>query len=111
MAKKRLESKLKKDIEIVEAHKCYDATENPVAETLPEQHRLYRIKVMRTFLLAGSKLSVFKELLEENAYRLSDRQHKSDLIPFILQQEKDQIKQEIDGKALSVALVGLERYS
>ncbi len=93
--KNRLQSKQKKDIEIVEALKSYDSMESPVGETIPEQHRLYRIKVIRTFLLAGvplNKLNVFRELLEENGYRLSDCRHTSDLIPFILQQEKDQIK-------------------
>ena len=110
--KKRLGTRQKKDVEIVEALKSYDATENPVGETLPEQHRLYRIKVMRTFLLAGvplNKLSIFRELLEENAYRLSDRRHMSDMIPFILQQEKEQIKKEISGKALSIIFDGTSR--
>ena len=45
-------------------------------------------------------------MLEENAYRLSDRRHMSDLIPFILQQEKEQIKKEISGKAISVVFNG-----
>ena len=42
----------------------------------PDQQRLYRVKVLRTFLTAGvplNKLSIFRELLEENGYRLTDR--------------------------------------
>ena len=48
-------------------------------------------------------------MLEENAYRLSDRRHMSDLIPFILLQEKEQIKKEISGKAMSVVFNGTSR--
>ena len=97
--------------------KSYDATESPIGETLPEQHRLYRIKVVRTFLLAGvplNKLSVFRELLEENAYSLSDRRHMSDLIPFILQQEKEHLRKKSvvkQSQLFSMAQVGLEKYS
>ena len=74
--------------------KSHDPAESP---TLPEQHFLYCIKVVYTFLLAGvllNKVSVFRELLEENVYHLSDCQHMSDLIPFILQQEKEWIKKK-----------------
>ena len=96
--------------------KSYDAAESPISETLPEQHCLYRIKVVCTFLLAGvplNKLSVFRELLKENAYHLSDRQHMSDLIPFILQQGKEQIKKETvvkQSQLFSMAQVGLGKY-
>ena len=111
-SKSRLDKKQKKDVEIAEALKAYDVAENPVGENLPEQHRLYRLQVVRTFLLAGvplNKLCVFKDLLEEHAYRLSDRRHMSDMIPFILQQEKEQIKREINGKPISVTFDGTSR--
>ena len=94
------------------ARKSYDATESPIGETLPEQHHLYHIKVVRTFFLAGvplNKLSVFRELLKKMRIACQIGGHMSDLIPFILQQEKEQIKKEISGKAISAVFDGTSR--
>ena len=74
--KNALKSKQNKDLELVEALKSYEGSENPHGEMPPDQQRLYRVKVLRTFLTAGvplNKLSIFRELLEENGYRLTDR--------------------------------------
>ena len=64
---------------------------------------------MRTFLLAGvpsNKPSIFRELLADNAYYLLNWRHMSNLIPFILQQKKEQLKMEINCKAMSVVFDG-----
>ena len=64
---------------------------------------------MRTFLQAGvplGKLDVFRELLEENSYQLCHRRHLFDLIPFILNEEITQIKNEIKDKFLGVVFDG-----
>ena len=69
-------------------------------ETLHKAQQVYRIKVMKAFLQAGAplaKLDVFKEILEENGYRLCTLQYMFDLIPFILNEEVAQIKSEING--------------
>jgi len=94
----RLENQKKKDMEIAEALKSHDAEHNPKGETLPDKQRICRVKVTRTFLSAGvplNKLPLFRGLLEENGYRLTDRRRMSDTVPLILQQEKDKIKKEI----------------
>ena len=68
--------------------------------------------VVRTFLLAGvplNKLPLFIELLEEYAYSFTGCQHMSDLVPFILVQEKKKIKQEIIGKGISIVFDGTTR--
>ena len=55
---------------------------NPVGETLPMEQRLYRLKVLKTFLRAAvplSKLDAFRDILEENVSL--DRRHMSDLVP------------------------------
>ena len=99
-------------MEISVALKSFDKEENPKGETLPEEQRLYRIQVVRTFLLAGvplNKLLIFKDLLEEHAYRLTDRRRMSDLIPFILQQEKEEIEKEINNKSISITFDGTSR--
>ena len=106
--KKRLESKEKREIDIAVALKIADAT-NPVGQSLPQDQRIYRIKVVTSFLRAGvplNKLECFREILEENAYRLTDRRHMSDLIPFIASQEQTKIKEEISGKFVAVIFDG-----
>lgn len=69
-----------------------------MGETLPVDHCVFRIKVVKTFLRAAvrlSKLEVFRELLEESAYSFTDQQHMSDMVPFIHSQEIATIKQEL----------------
>ena len=64
------------------------------------------------FLKAGvplMKIDSFRELLEEHAFSLCGRQHLSEMIPFILCQEKAKIKEEIVGKHLSVIFGGTTR--
>ena len=71
-----------------------------------------RLKVLKTFLRATiplSKLDAFRDILEENAVRLTDRRHMSDLIPFLHSQEQDNIKSEIPERPLSVIFDGTTR--
>ena len=45
---------------------------------------------MSAFLKAGvplNKISLFRDILEENAFRLGDRQSMQDYVPFILNEE------------------------
>ena len=63
------------------------------------------MRVLTCFLRAGVPLRKC-ELLEENATRLSDRRHMSDLIPFVLKEEQQRIKQEISSKGVSVIFDG-----
>ena len=81
-------------------------------ETLPQQQQVYRIKMVTAFLKAGvplSKIESFRELLKENAYRLTDRRNMHDYVPFILKDEENRIRQEIDGKQLSIIFDGTSR--
>lgn len=71
------------------------------------------MKVVCTFLKAGvplSKIELFRDLLEETAFRLTDRRFMMDLIPFILKEEEATIKNEITGKDLGVIFDGTTRY-
>ena len=52
------------------------------------------------------KLDHFRELLEESALRLCDRRYMSDLIPFVLKEEQQRVKQEIDSKCVFVIFDG-----
>ena len=51
----------------------------------------------------------FRDLLEENAFRLTDRCHVHDYVPFILKEEESRICSEIDGQQLSVIFDGTSR--
>ena len=103
--KVKLQNKEIKQHDIVEALKTYDTTSHPKGETLSDSVCVYRVKVVTAFLKAGvpvSKIDSFRDILEEHGLSLSGRQHLSELIPFILHQEKAQIKEEISGRQLSV---------
>ena len=44
---------------------------HPGGETLPTEQRVYRVKVVKSFLIAGvplSKIECFRDFLEEHAY-------------------------------------------
>ena len=70
------------------------------------------MKVLKTFMRAGvsiSKLEYFRDLLEENAQRLTERSHMLDLVPFVLEEEKSLIKEEIKNKDMSIIYDGTTR--
>ena len=98
--KRRLDSKERRERDIVSSLVVYEAETHSRGETLPDAHRIYRAKVAMTFLRAGvpmNKIECFRPLLEEHAFSLGGRRTISDLIPFILQNEPTALKQEIEG--------------
>ena len=107
--KVHLQTKHMRERDISEAMKKYGEETHPVGETLSTEQRVYRVKVVSTFLRAGvpmSKIDSFRELLEENSYRLAGRKPMSDLIPFVLGEEKQQVRQELNGKDVAVIFDG-----
>ena len=95
-----------KERDLAQALAHHDASVNLVGETLPSEqkvHCVHRVKVLKTFLCAAvplTKMELFRELLEENAHRLSDRRHMSVLVPFVLTQEQENVKREISFSVL-----------
>ena len=70
---------------------------------MPEDKRVYCVKLVTAFLLAAiplTKIDSLRDLLEENGFRLTDRRRMSD----IYSQEQARIKEEITGKDLSVII-------
>ncbi len=111
-SKEKLCSKAAREKDIASSLKAFDTEHHPVGETLPMEQRIFRLKVLKTFLKAAiplTKLDVFRDLLEESAVRLTDRRHMSDLIPFLHSQEEEQIKSEISNKPLSIIFDGTTR--
>ena len=81
--KNQLTEKRSREHDISEAFKSYEQEIHPSGETLSEVHKLWRVKVVITFMKAGvplAKVDHFRELLEENAYSLTDRRGICDLI-------------------------------
>ena len=109
--KDRLASKEAKERDIAKLLRKGDIT-HPVGETLPMDQRVYRVKVLKCFLRAAvplAKMEYFRELLEENSFRLSDRRHMSDLIPLLVSQEQADVKGELCGRPVSVVFDGTAR--
>ena len=110
--RERLKSKELREKRIAEMLVKHNEEQHLRGETLPEEQQVYRIKVVTAFLKAGvplSKIGAFRELLEENAYRLTDRRSMLDYVPFILKDEENKIHQEISGKNVSAIFDGTSR--
>ena len=108
-AKERLKSNEKREMDLVEALQTYSRKHHPVGENLPEDTRIYRLKVVTAFLKAGiplSKVDNFRDILEEPAYSLCDSSKLIQLLPFILERELMELKQSIEGKPVSVIFDG-----
>ena len=111
-SKAKLKVKISREQNLAVYLKKYDESVHPKRETLPTEQRVYRIKVLKTFMRAGvplSKLEYFRDILEENALRLTERSHMLDFVPFLLEEEKSYIKEEINGKHLFIIFDGTTR--
>ena len=100
-AKERLAKNGARERDIASCLKKFNQQEHQKGETLPEQQQVYRVKVVSTFLKAGvplGKIQKFRELLEENATKLTDKHGMYDYLPFILSEEENRICTEIDGR-------------
>ena len=107
--KEKLKLKEQRELDIAEALKSYQARVHLKGETLPENTRVFRVKVMRAMLQAGipiEKVDGLRDLLEETGYSLCDSSHLRELIPFMLEEEISKLKKEICGKHLSIIFDG-----
>ena len=108
----KLQVKQKHEQDIAQQLQKHNAEVHQRGESLPLDQRVYRVTVVRSFLRAAvplNKLDCFRDLLEENAYHLSDRRHMSDLVPFILKEEQCRIRKEIADKHVAVIFDGTTR--
>ena len=110
----KLASKEKREQDIVKALGAYDKEAHPVGESLPVDQCVFRVKVVSTFLKAGvplNKIDVFRDILEGGGgHRLAGRRPMSDLIPFILSEEKCRLRGEITGGDVAVIFDGTSRF-
>ena len=109
VSKSRLKEREKRDSDIVDSLQKYSKEVHPKGETLSDNTRVYRVKIVRAFLKAGiplQKIDSFREILEESAFSLTGSQHMRQLIPFIRSEEQRQTQEEIKGKEVSVIFDG-----
>ena len=107
--KERLKRKEARERDIASKITSYNEETRVVGENIAESTQVFHVKVVSAFLRAGvplNKLEVFRELFEETEYRLTDRRNMHDLIPFIHKQEFEKIREEINGKDISVIFDG-----
>ena len=105
IGKAKLEVREGQERDIADALLAHNEEEHLRGGMLPQTVQVYRVKVVMCFLHAGvplSKIDCFRDLFEENRYRLTDRSHMFDYIPFILKEEK----REFDGNDISVTFDG-----
>lgn len=66
--------------------------------TLPSDMRLFRFEVVEIPLLGGipiSKVDILRPLFERYAQRLTSSSHMNDVIPAVLEKEKEKLKGEL----------------
>ena len=79
---------------------------HPVSEKRPASVRVFRVKAVTGFLKSGivlNKLDSLCELFEETGLSLSSSQHLRELIPLILEDERNKICEKIKGAQLHLS--------
>ena len=90
----------------------YDREIKPAGRQVSMEERVYRAKVVEQFLKAGiplRKIDSLRELLEENALRLTHSSHLSDYIAPLHLKEKQSIREQISGRDVSLIFDGTSR--
>ena len=90
-----------------------DQAKHPKGETLPHDMRLYRFDLIQSFLTAGiplSKIDCLRSFFEKYGHRLTSQSHLRELIPSVLQKEKETLQSELsEAKAVSTIFDGSTR--
>lgn len=76
---------------------------------MPEEVRVHRVKVVQTLLKAGiplGKADCLRELLEENSTALTSASNLHQLLPFILHEQMEKLKNEVRGLPISIIFDG-----
>ena len=105
--KKKLKMKETREADLALALEKHDHETHRKGETLPEAQKVYRARVVITLMEAGIPLSKLdcpglRELLE-------DSRHMMDMVPFVLQEQRTRVRNEIQGKDVSLIFDGTTR--
>ena len=94
-AKMTILDSTKKDQSVLELLRRNDQAKHPKEEILPHDMRLYRFDLIQSFLTAGipfSKIDCLRSFLEKYGHRLTSQSHLRELIPSVIQKEKETLK-------------------
>ena len=87
--------------------------ENNAGSTLPAEMQIFHFEIVESFLSSGiplAKVNVPRPLLGKHGHRLTSRSHINELIPAVLEKEKDKLKDELQVvKQVSVIFDGTAR--
>ena len=98
MAKKAAVKEKTKDQSIIQMLRRHDQQLNSKGETLPYEMHLFRYDLVESFLQAGipiSKINLLRPFLEKYGHRLTTRGHLSEIIPQVIEREKEILKTKI----------------
>ena len=114
VGKNKLKTKEAREADLAVALEKHDDKTHRKGETLPEAQKVYRARVAIAMMEAGIPLSKLdcpglRDLLEENSFRLTDSRHMMDMMPFILEEQHARVKDEIQGKDISIIFDGTTR--
>ena len=97
-AKRAIQNSKKRDQSLLTFLRRKDEEDNPKGETLPEDMRLFIFDLVEAFLSAGiplSKIDHLRSFLEKYGHRLTAHGHLSQMIPSIIEKEKETLKTEL----------------
>lgn len=98
---------------IMECIQRRDKREHPSGSTLPAEMRLFRFEIVECVISGGipvSKVDILRPLLEKYGHRLTSRSNLSEIIPAVLEKEKQKIQSELQNvKEASVIFDGTAR--
>ena len=97
-AKRAIQKSKKRDQSLLTFLRRKDEKDNPKGETLPDEMRLFRFDLVEAFLSAGiplSKIDHLRSFLEKYGHRLTAHGHLSQIIPSIMEKEKETLKTEL----------------
>ena len=97
-AKRAIQNSKKRDQSLLTFLRTKDEEDNPKGETLPADIRLLRFDLVEAFLSAGiplSKIDHLRSFLEKYGHRLTAHSHLSQMIPSIIEKEKETLKTEL----------------
>ena len=112
-AKEAIEKRQTRELNLVEVLKAYDQQVHlKGSASVSMDARVYRVRVVEQFLKSGipmSKIDSLRPLLEEGSHRLTHSSHLSEYIPVVYSEEKKGIKNEVEGRDVSVIFDGSTR--
>ena len=114
--KKHLDGKIGKKKEksrqqsMMESLNARDKAERPVGETLPLEHRAFRVEIMTNFLREGipiAKLDGLRPIMERNNFSLTRSSNMVEYIPSILSEGKARLQSLLRDKNIGIIFDGI----